>query len=156
MAEEHAAETAAPLSPEERRTLYNKTVREAVLRKLLLESVNFNVDRARLMDAKERSLRLDGQVSKFDIIESSSICVVGVKWRAEIKDGRKVVARCVADYTVVYSGFTEINREVMLIFADNIARSATFAYFRALFSSLDWAAELRLPPLPMFKAFPKV
>lgn len=144
------------LTAEERRRRYNKVVREARLVTIMLEGVEFNVDRVKFNKAEDPSLNFKGETSEPVLVPDRGACLVPVQWKVELKDGRKQVAKCNARYVIIYNGFTELEPEIMAIFADGVAKGATYSYFRSLFAQLDWAADLRTPPLPVLKVFPNV
>jgi hypothetical protein len=48
-------------------------------------------------------------------------------------------------------GFSE---DIIKMFIDHVGKTATYAYFRALFAQLDWSANLRSPPLPVLSFLP--
>lgn len=143
------------MSAEERRNLYNRVVREARLVQILLTKVNFQVDR-NLFGLENAKLVYGGKTSYFKYDQESSSCSIGINWSVKMQSGKRSAVKCTANYDIIYDGFTVNNEEVLQIFADNVARAATYSYFRSLYASLDWAAELRSPPLPVLKLFPKV
>ena len=145
-----------PLSSEERRRLYNETVRKANLLDIYLSKLEFDVDRVQLSKSPEPSLNYGSAIDRFLYDQETGSFLVSVKWRVDMKHGRKSVSKCVAIYDIMYDGLVTSNDEVLKIFADNVATSATYSYFRSLFATLDWSAQLRLPPLPVLKLFPKV
>lgn len=145
-----------PLSAEERRRLYNETVRKANLVDILLSKVEFDVDRERLSRQPKPALNYGSDIDRVLYDDKSGRFLVSVKWRVDMKDGRKSVSKCVVIYDIIYDGLATSNEEVLRIFADNVATSATYSYFRSLFATMDWGAHLGLPPLPVLKLFPKV
>lgn len=149
-------EKVAALSPEERRRLYNETVRKANLVNIHLSKLDFNVDRERLTKSESIALNYASSIERFIYNSEKGGCLISVRWRVEMKDGRRNVATCTATYDIAYDGLTTSDESVLRIFAENIATSATYSYFRSLFAMLDWSANLRNPPLPVLKLFPKV
>ncbi|MEE8630222.1 MULTISPECIES: hypothetical protein [Methylobacterium] len=146
--------------PEERRRKYNKAVRQANLVNILLSRVDFKVNRdvrPPVRGAENSSPpSYGGKLAKFTYFEEEKACFATVVWTVEIKSERRTYAKCVAQYDVIYNGFTEVDNSIIELFAENVARPATYSYFRALFANLDWSSDLRLPPLPVVKFHPKV
>lgn len=156
---EVAVSGASP-DPEERRRKYNRAVRQANLVTILLSKIDFKVNREikRPVKSDERKSTpsYGGKLVKFQFNEEAKAFIASVAWTVELKVGRQTYSKCVAHYDVIYNGFSDIDEEIVELFAENVARPATYTYFRALFASLDWSAELRLPPLPVIKFHPKV
>jgi hypothetical protein len=154
-----AAADASP-NPEERRRKYNKAVRQANLVTILLSKIDFKVNRRIAPDEKASrpvgKPSFGGRLADYQYDEETKACLASVAWTVEIKAGRQTYAKCVAQYDVIYDGFTEVDEDIIQLFAENVARPATYSYFRALFASLDWSSGLRLPPLPVMKFHPKV
>lgn len=140
---------------EARRAHYNRTVREANLRAILLSSLKFDVRRS-VTGSEKRTPAYRGRLAKFAFDEEKGAAFALVEWEVVIRVGRRVLAKCTAQYDVLYDGFTVKDAEIVQLFAENVARPATYSYFRALYANLDWAAELRAPPLPVVKFYPKV
>lgn len=148
---------AEKLAENERRLkAYNKIVAEANLAKLVLTKVDYQVNHAVANNGKEPTLNYGGSLFEFDHNKDIGAIMAGVKWTADIRCGRKKAVHFVAHYTVIYDGFTVEETELLERFADNVARPATYSYFRALFANLDWASDLRTNPLPVVKFFPKI
>jgi hypothetical protein len=147
----------APLDPEEKRRQYNRAVREARLVTILLSSFSFKVDRAMMQPPmSDWKPSFDGELEMFDFDKATNTLASRVLWNVEIKIKRKNYVKCAAQYDVVYDGFSSLNNEIARLIAENLARPATYAYFRALFASVDWAADIGVPPLPIMKFHPKV
>lgn len=147
-----------PAKGEARRARYNRAVREARLVAILLSFVKFNVNRDVDYDGRISSLtlRYSGDVTHLHLDEVAGTLLIRVEWVVQIKVKRRVFAKCNAAYDVIYDGLGSEAKEISDEFASSVARPASYAYFRSLFSSLDWGAELRLPPLPVFKVQPRV
>lgn len=143
---------------EARRRRYNKAVRQARLVAILLTSVKFSANRGVDWDGDFSSFNMNynGEVSRLHFDAEKGALFARIEWDVNIKCKRKSYAKCVAEYDVIYNGFSADCTDVVDTFAESVARPASYAYFRSLFSTLDWGAELRLPPLPVFKVQPKV
>lgn len=141
----------------ERRQRYNRAVREARLVTILLSSLKFDVVR-NAGRPKDEDLKPSyaGQVVNSSLDSDLGALAVTVRWTVNIKAGRRKFSSCAAEYDVIYDKFSSLDDEIALIFAENVAQPATYAYFRGLYASLDWSAGLRSPPLPVIKFHPKI
>lgn len=161
------AEEVKPLELTERKEVdaqklradYNRAVRTADLSAILLRDVKFKVDKA-LAPNRDRPTKMTGQCNGsmigLAVDEETGALTASIEWGVELKAGKKRVASCKAVYDVVYNGFSEVDDKIVGLFAENVARPACYAYFRSLYASMDWAAELRFPPLPVVRFNPKV
>lgn len=142
---------------ERRLKVYNRIVADANLAKLVLTKVDYQVnhDVAATID-REPALNFKGELEEFDHNKEIGAIMAGVKWTADIRCGRKKYVHFVAKYVVIYDGFSTDETALLERFADNVARPATYSYFRALFANLDWASDIRATPLPVVKFFPKI
>lgn len=152
-----------PTTKEERRAenerrlnLYNKIVTEANLAKLILTKVDYQVNHSVMASDKEPSLKYHGSLVEFDHDKDAGAIIAGIKWTADIRCGRKKALHFVANYVVIYDGFSTDDAGILERFADNVARPASYSYFRSLFATLDWASDLRTKPLPVVKFFPRI
>lgn len=148
--EEKAAEN------ERRLKVYNRIVADAQLAKLVLTKVDYQVNHDVARNGREPALNYRGDLIEFDHNKEIGAIMAGVKWTADIRCGRKKYVHFVAQYVVIYEGFTTDETDLLERFADNVARPATYSYFRALFANLDWASDTRTTPLPVVKFFPKI
>jgi hypothetical protein len=73
-----------------------------------------------------------------------------------MKFKKKNVVKCVASYLILYDGIMGCSEETVKVFIDNVAKTATYAYFRGLYAHLDWSANLGSAPLPIVQFQPKV
>jgi hypothetical protein len=141
---------------ESRRLEYNRAVRDANLASLVLSDVKFHVDRTVELGEDPPELGYAGRVSNFGYDEESGNCLIEVTWSVDIKQEEAILAECQVSYHMAYDGFSQVDAEVVRLVAENLARPATYAYFRALYASLDWAAQLGTPPLPIMKFMPRL
>jgi hypothetical protein len=148
-------QTLPPDDPEKRRANYNRAVRTSRLVNILLSGVDFKVNRT-VGDPSGGRASYGGEIKKFFFDPEEGVILCNVEWTVEIKVGRKRFLKCAAVYDVIYDRFKDIDEEIARIFAENVARPACYAYFRALFAQLDWSADIGSPPLPMVKFQPKV
>jgi hypothetical protein len=143
------------LSNEERRNIYNRTVRQAELKAIMLSNLSFKVNRSVLSDARPKAFYGTGDIVGFSFDKDRRACAARVLWKVELKVERKQFVKCAAQYDAIYNGF-ECGPDIARLFIENVARSATYSYFRALYASLDWGADIGSPPLPVIKFQPKV
>jgi len=136
---------------------YNKVVRLAKLSSLLLEKIDFKI-LPEALTAKsselKRDLNVKTKVMGYD--SESGDCVASIVWSVEIKKKRKRVVKCGAGYIVVYQEIKDCPEDMVQMFIDHVGKTATYAYFRALYAHLDWSANLRSPPLPVLHIQPSV
>lgn len=140
-----------------RRADYNRLVRMARLGGLLLEKVDFKMVPDIL--GITPSLLKRSIVPTTYVISSGAedgTCVASVTWEVVFKFKGKALMRCKASYIISYDGIENVSDETVDIFVDNVARTATYAYFRALFAHLDWSANLGSQPLPIMQLQPKI
>ncbi|MGY4399376.1 hypothetical protein [Bradyrhizobium sp. USDA 3315] len=153
------SEVTSPEEAQQRRIKYNQAVRKARLVTLTLRSVNFTVNRE-ILDADDDDADVKptygGRVKQvaFDTKEGNLLCTV--EWTVDFKYKRKRFVKCAADYDVAYGNLMDFDESTAVLLAENVARPASYAYFRALFANLDWSAELRSPPLPVIMFQPKI
>lgn len=145
------------MSQEEKRNSYNKLVRTAKLKTLLLHETEFSVHHEAHAIAKhllEREVVGSREVLSSGCSEGD--CVVRVKWTAITKYKKKKLVSGWASYIVNYQGMTGCTLETVEEFTEAVAKAATYPYFRSLYAHLDWSAELGSPPLPVFQFLPKL
>ncbi|MBH5372793.1 hypothetical protein [Bradyrhizobium glycinis] len=116
---------------------------------ILLTSVDFKVDRDVLDPGGSNQIKpsYGGRVKEvaFNADQGNLICTI--EWTVDFRSGRKRFVKCAAEYEVAYEGLESFQEATVSLLAENVARPASYAYFRALFANLDWSAELRSPPL---------
>lgn len=141
----------------EKRRNYNRLVRQAKLLSILLEKIEFKISPESVGVNKalvNRGLGAKATVLAAGITDGT--CVASIEWSLSVKFRKKVITRCSATYLVTYEGMKNCTEESVRIFVDNVAKTATYAYFRALYAHLDWSANLGSPPLPIVQFQPKV
>ncbi len=124
---------------------YNKATRLAKLSSILLEKVDFQTSpealRADQSDLK-RELNVETQILDYDAPAGS--CVAMISWSITLRHKRKRVASCKANYIVVYYEVKDFAEDIIKMFIDHVGKTATYAYFRALYAHLDWCGEFRI------------
>jgi hypothetical protein len=163
MAEPAKLEASAPVVPmldeavNEKIKQYNKAVRLAKLSSILLEKINFQISPDALRGKQseyQRELNVKTEILHYDA--ASGDCIANISWTITMKFKRKRVAKCVANYVVIYSEIKECPEDTVQMFIDHVGKTATYAYFRALYAHLDWSANLGSPPLPVVHFNPTI
>lgn len=129
---------------------YNKATRLAKLLSILLEKIDFksSPDALRGKDSElARELNVKTEILHYD--PAAGDCIAAITWTIKMKYKRKNVAKCSANYIVVYKEMKDCSIDTVKMFIDNVGKTATYAYFRALYAHLDWSANLGSPPLPV-------
>jgi hypothetical protein len=143
--------------PEKRRAAYNRAVREARLLTLVLSELNYKVNRQNQPEEpSEAKFSYAGRVSEFSLSVENNAIFTQIEWTVEIKVKSKRFAKCVARYDLIYDNFSTVDEDIAMVFAQSVAQPASYAYFRSLFATLDWSAEIRSPPLPVIKFYPRI
>jgi hypothetical protein len=144
---------------QKRRMDYNRLVRTARLENLILEKIDFKIS-PEALGIKESLLSrtLAPSVKVMSYGHEDSTCVANIIWDVTIRYKLKTVVKCRASYIVSYSGehVKDSSEEVAGLFLEHVGKVATYAYFRALYAQLDWAANLNSQPLPVLQLQPKV
>ena len=146
-----------PENVEKKRNDYNRVVRQARLISIILDNVDFDIKPEAVAADKasiKRNISSDAQLVSFDSEDGS--CFAKIVWKVDVHHNRKKIVKCKASYVVMYDNIKECPNEVVNIFVENVARPATYAFFRALYAHLDWSAGLASPPLPVVRYLPKV
>jgi hypothetical protein len=155
---EALAPAAAPVLDEavsEKIRQYNKAARLAKLSSILLEKMDFRTSPEALRaDPSElkRELNVETQIMDYDAPAGS--CVATISWSITLRHKRKKVASCKVTYVVLYYEIKDFAEDIIKMFIDHVGKTATYAYFRALYAHLDWSANLGSPPLPVMSFLP--
>jgi hypothetical protein len=161
MAEPPTTDALAPAAPvldeavSERIRQYNKATRLAKLSSILLEKVDFRISPDALrVDQSDvrRELNVETEILNYDSADGD--CVANITWTITVRYKRKKVATCKATYIVLYYDIKDFSEDIVQLFIDHVGKTATYAYFRALYAHLDWSANLRSPPLPVMSFNP--
>ncbi len=140
---------------EARRTDYNKLVASARLLALILEKVDFKIQPSALnADKSELKRRLFPKTKIMSTGLDDGTCMANIIWEVDIKVKNKNVVKCIASYIISYQGVKDCSAEGVTVFLENVGKVATYAYFRALYSQLDWGASLNSEPLPVIQFLP--
>jgi hypothetical protein len=140
---------------EARRADYNKLVSNARLRALILEKVDFKIQPEALSADKallKRHLSPKTKIMSTGLDDGT--CVANIIWEVGFKLKNKNVVKCSASYIISYEGVRDCSTDGVTVFLENVGKVATYAYFRALYSQLDWSATLGSEPLPVIQFLP--
>lgn len=140
---------------EARRADYNKLVSAARLRLLILEGVDFKITPEAL--SADKALWKRHITPKTKIMSTGlddGTCMANIIWEVGFKLKNRSVVKCKASYIISYDGVKECAEDGVTVFLENVGKVATYAYFRALYSQLDWSATLGSDPLPVIQFLP--
>jgi hypothetical protein len=161
MAEPATIQALAPAAPvldeavSEKIRQYNKAARLAKLSSILLEKVDFRISPDALRaDESDLKRELNVETEIIDYSPADGNCAANINWSITVREKRKKVASCKASYVVLYHDIKDFSQDVIQLFIDHVGKTATYAYFRALYAHLDWSANLRSPPLPVMSFNP--
>jgi hypothetical protein len=138
-----------------RRQTYNRLVRRAKLNSILLEKIDFKIaPEAYGLEKKllKRELNVTTDLMSYD----EGMCIASIQWTINMKFRKKSMAKCAANYIIMYDDIKDFPEETVKIFIDHVGKTATYAYFRALYAHLDWSANLGSAPLPVVQFQPKL
>jgi hypothetical protein len=142
---------------DQRRQTYNRVVRLAKLTSILLEKIDFKISPEAYGLQKsllKRELNVTTDLMSYD--SNDGVCIASIQWSIVMKFRKKNVAKCAAHYIIMYEGITGCPEDIVKIFIDHVGKTATYAYFRALYAHLDWSANLGSAPLPVVQFQPKI
>jgi hypothetical protein len=144
-------------SVENKRANYNRLVRTARLRSIILDDVRFKIMPEALGVNKallKRDLNVSTRLMSSGLTDGT--CVGNIIWRVQYRFQKRTTVKCTASYIISYDGIGNCSEETVAIFIDNVGKVATYAYLRALYAHLDWSANLGSPPLPIVQFLPKL
>lgn len=141
----------------ERRRNYNRLVRQANLVSIFLEELKFKAAPETLSIPKDK-LRRSIQAKMGDLLfnEEEGVCMAKVGWGIEIKNERRKLVQCTATYVLIYDNIRNCPEETVRTFVEHIGKAACYAYFRAMYAQVDWAAGIGSPPIPVMRLEPKL
>src|SRR5438876_4598470 len=151
-----AADSSTPDPIPDKIKQYNRAVRLAKLTSILLEKVDFKISpEALVADRSELKRELNVKTEILSYEAASGDCTASIVWTIAMMRKRKRVTKCTANYIVLYEEIKECTEDVIQMFIDNVGKTATYAYLRALYAHLDWSANLGSPPLPVIQFQPR-
>jgi hypothetical protein len=153
-----SVESAGSQAVETRRANYNRLVRTARLRSIVLENVQFKISPEVLAAENKALLKRDLEVKSKVLTTGSEdgTCIANIVWTIDSKLNKRKVIKCTASYMIAYEGTHNCSEETVTTFIENVGKVATYAYLRGLYASLDWAANLGSQPLPIIQFLPKI
>lgn len=136
---------------EQRLEEYNKVVAAAELGSIQLIKLEFDVspDYHQKQSEVDLGYVITPDVSHYDLDEGFAGCVINFEVSAKHDDER--LLHCEATYTVTYSIGEPCDEAAVKAFLGRVGVFACYPYFRGVFANLDWAANTRLPPLPVHR-----
>lgn len=143
------------ITKSERVSHYEEVVDKASLNDVQLLALSFKVQPEFFADPESRKLgyEISENATYHDAVTGIASLFIDMSVTGTV--GRKKVLNCKASYMVVYDNLVDCNEDAATAFLHRVGQFACYPYFRSLFASLDWAAGLRLPPLPVHKEPPK-
>ncbi|MEP9372560.1 hypothetical protein [Mesorhizobium sp. KR1-2] len=149
-------EVAKPMpSNEEKVERYNKVVGLANLQGVQMTRVGFDVKPDFFNDPSENKLAYSVERGESQYVSGEQVAIVNIKLTVDAKRNRKKTLSCEAHYIVIYDNLEDCDEDAVDVFLTRVAPFACYPYFRSLFANLDWAANTRLPPLPVHKEPPR-
>ncbi len=135
---------------------YNTVVAKAELSFVRLVDVAFKVaPNPEANIKKPPSLYCNVADVEFDIEVDQGRAGLLVLCTAGAKRGKAKHIDCKVRYFVLYSGLEGCEEEAVMRFLTRVGKFAVYPYFRSLFSTLTWEAQVGLPPLPVLKEQPR-
>lgn len=146
-----AARAETKTSHDERLEKYNAVVADAELGGIQLIKLDFDVSPEYYGDGSEIELGyiVRPESSEYDDEAGIAACIISFQVEA-IRDDVALL-QCNATYTVMYRIGEKRDEEAVKAFIERLGVFACYPYFRGVFANLDWAANTRLPPLPVHK-----
>ena len=135
----------------ERLENYNKVVAAAELGAIQLVKLDFDVSPEYFGENDETQLGyvITPESSEYDADAGIAVCVIEFQVNA-MRDDIPVL-QCNATYTIMYGISETCDTDAVKAFIERVGVFSCYPYFRGVFASLDWAANTRLPPLPIHK-----
>lgn len=149
------ARTAKPVSSasaDDHIEQYNDVVDRAEISAVQLLNIDFDVSPRYYANERKENIigyEVRTEESFYDQKEGFAACLVS--FDVEAKDDEGPTLECKARYTVSYRISKPCDEKSVKVFLDRVGVFACYPYFRGLFANLDWAANTRLPPLPVHK-----
>jgi hypothetical protein len=130
---------------------YNVVARAAKLERIALYRSNFAVQPdyfASLQKEEAPKPRYSGGFGNqyFDAERGRATCEW--KWEIKVSDKRKTTLSIDVVYLIMYSGLENCSEDNVIRYMRRVGRFASYPYFRAHVSQLNWEAGTNLPILP--------
>jgi hypothetical protein len=134
---------------------YDEVVSKASLNDIQLIGLEFKLKPDFFSDTSKRKLGYEIEQNAVHYDPEAGIAASFISMSVTGMVGRKKVLSCKASYSIVYDNIDNCDDSAVEAFLQRVSQFACYPYFRSLFASLDWAAGLKLPPLPVHKEAPR-
>jgi hypothetical protein len=131
-------------------TRYNAVVAAATLAAVLLTELEFKHEPVADTTAK-RDLHFGGEIVAVTFEPATGTATGMFQWWVEARHGAAVSLRLTAKYVVQYAGLVGQDEDAAKAFVAKVGRFASYPYFRALASQINWEAGANLPPMPVLR-----
>ncbi|MGV2018172.1 hypothetical protein [Agrobacterium sp. 22-223-1] len=136
---------------DERRDNYNRVVAAAELGAIQLVKLDFDVSPDYYIEQADAELGYVVKAESSEYDEESRLAACIISFQVNALRGDEPLLQCNATYTVMYEIADDCDIDAVKTFVERVGVFACYPYFRGVFASLDWAANTRLPPLPVHK-----
>jgi hypothetical protein len=135
--------------------LYNAVVGAAELKGIRLAGAGFEVKPKyfAMTEAEGEAIRLsyDREMSDYAFDDEVGLARATFTWRMSAELDTAKLVSTTASYVIVYSNLAGKDPKAAKSFIKRVGAFATYPYFRAFVSQLDWSADTRLPPMPVLR-----
>lgn len=138
-----------PEIPKPNREHYNDVVASAKLVAIQLAKSRFDVSPEFYDSDLKKKLGFDHSDISTTFDRDENIVIGRFGFGCEAKGGRKSLLKATAEYIVIYEVHEGANGDAVEAFCARVGVFAAYPYFRALVANLAWAANAKLPPLPV-------
>lgn len=128
---------------------YNEIVRTAKLVSVQLSKVDFAVDEKFYDQKKRPTLSMNREYLKFLFDKKQKIVAGSFRFSIDAKTTGESILGGSADYLVIYELADGASEAAAIDFCKRVGVFAAYPYYRALVAHLSWAANTRLPPMPV-------
>lgn len=128
---------------------YNEVVGSARLLTIQLTGSRFLVNPEYYTSKLKQKLSFNYAAESTDYDEVEKVVVGRFRFSCEAKGGRKKLLTVSAQYVVMYEVHEGADGRATEAFCDRVGIFAAYPYFRALAAHFAWAANAKLPPLPV-------
>jgi hypothetical protein len=130
---------------------YNIVARAAKLRRIALIRSNFAVLPEYFISLNTKDApkpRYAGEFGDYHFNAEKGQALCEWKWEISITKKRKKTLYIYVSYHLLYGGLENCDQDQVIRYMKRVGRFASYPYFRAHVSQLNWAAGVDLPPLP--------
>ena len=86
---------------------------------------------------------------EFNYTPDHNVASATFRWRVLAKKGRRIDLDLKVNYLIIYEGVESLNTEAVEAFVRKVGKFATYPYFRAHASQVNWESGVKLPVLPV-------